>query len=544
MSKYSSLVPSQKTATQGQKILGSDQIKNSEGAYVWGVDNWKLLDRFLILGSEGGSYYASPQQLTAQNAENVVKCIKADGRRVVQRVVDISRANRAPKNEPAILVLALASKLGDEETRRAAYVALPKVCRIPTHLFSFAEYRETVGGWGRGMRNAVARWYTERPISKLAYHLVKYQQRNGWSNRDLLRLSHAKTDNEVRNALFKWAVDGKLNRSGCVLTSTTNEGEDAALQLIYGFETAKRAESTQEIAKLVREFGLTREMVPTQFQSGPEVWEALLEKMPLGAMLRNLGRMSKDNLLKPLSAAAKTVAERLTNQELLRKARIHPFSVLVAYMAYKAGRSRNGTWKPVQPVLDALDAAFYLSFGNVEPTNKKTILCIDTSHSMTWASNEIKGMVGVSSRAASAALALITAATEPQHLFLNFSRKASELSISPKQSLGEVIAHLDRCAAGGTNCAAPIELALERGYEAETIAIYTDNETNTYGARQPAVALRDYREKTGLDTRFIVVGMASNGFSIADPNDAGMLDIVGLDAATPQLISAFSAGAF
>ena len=37
--------------------------------------------------------------------------------------------------------------------------------------------------------------------------------------------------------------------------------------------------------------------------------------------------------------------------------------------------------------------------------------------------------------------------------------------------------------------------------------------------------------------------MTSNGFSIADPNDAGMLDVVGFDTATPQVISGFAGGA-
>ena len=34
--------------------------------------------------------------------------------------------------------------------------------------------------------------------------------------------------------------------------------------------------------------------------------------------------------------------------------------------------------------------------------------------------------------------------------------------------------------------------------------------------------------------------MVSNGFTIADPRDRGMLDVVGFDTATPQLISDFA----
>ena len=47
------------------------------------------------------------------------------------------------------------------------------------------------------------------------------------------------------------------------------------------------------------------------------------------------------------------------------------------------------------------------------------------------------------------------------------------------------------------------------------------------------------REKTGIPARLVVVGMASNGFTIADPADGGMLDVVGFDTATPRLIAEF-----
>ena len=59
----------------------------------------------------------------------------------------------------------------------------------------------------------------------------------------------------------------------------------------------------------------------------------------------------------------------------------------------------------------------------------------------------------------------------------------------------------------------------------------------------PAQALRDYRLSSGIDARLVVVGMVANGFSIADPNDPGMLDVVGFDTATPQLVSDFARGA-
>ena len=79
--------------------------------------------------------------------------------------------------------------------------------------------------------------------------------------------------------------------------------------------------------------------------------------------------------------------------------------------------------------------------------------------------------------------------------------------------------------------------ALER--EVDTFVVYTDAET-WVGDVHPVQALRDYRRASGIDARLVVVGMASNGFSIADPADAGMLDVVGFDAATPQILAEFA----
>jgi len=53
---------------QSLPIPGSDQVPNSAGGYAWKVDDWTRLHRFLVLGSEGGSYYAIERALTAENA--------------------------------------------------------------------------------------------------------------------------------------------------------------------------------------------------------------------------------------------------------------------------------------------------------------------------------------------------------------------------------------------------------------------------------------------------------------------------------------------
>src|SRR6185436_5502505 len=116
-----------KKTPQSAPIPGTSQVANSAGGFAFAVDDWTRLDRFLILGSEGGSYYATERTLTRDNAQAVLRCLQLDGRRVVSRIVEISDQGRAPKNDPALFALALAAKLGDVDTRRAAFAALPRV---------------------------------------------------------------------------------------------------------------------------------------------------------------------------------------------------------------------------------------------------------------------------------------------------------------------------------------------------------------------------------------------------------------------------------
>jgi 60 kDa SS-A/Ro ribonucleoprotein len=539
---------------QHAPIPGTAQVPNSAGGFAWAVDDWTRLRRFLILGSEGGSFYAGEWTLTRENAAAVERCIAQDGPRAVAEIAAVSREGRAAKNDAAIFALAMAAGADDEATRRAALEALPVVCRIGTHLFAFSRFVEEFRGWGRSLRRAVGTWYAGQPVDALAYQAVKYRQREGTSHRDLLRLAHPGaavtagnprleiSDEQAR--LFEWIVRG---------------GEtDGLPAIVEGFVRAQVAVTAAESAALVREYRLPREAVRPEHLDSAEVWDALLEEMPMTALLRNLATMTRVGVIAPGSAGTDLVVAQLGDGERLRRARVHPIAVLVALRIYASGRGVRGkhTWAPVATVVDALDAAFYAAFGNVEPSGARMLLALDVSGSMTW--GEVAGAPGLSPRDASAAMALVTAATERSPEIVGFHAAKggwtagtsrfpghvdglTPLAISPRQRLDDAVRTVSDLPFGGTDCALPMRYALERKRDVDTFVIYTDSETWA-GDVHPVQALREYREKTGIGARLIVVGMVSNGFSIADPDDPGMLDVVGFDTATPEVIAGFAGG--
>ena len=535
---------------QAERIPGTAQVPNSAGGYAWPVDPWTRFDRFLIFGSERGTYYIRERTLTVENATNARAVLAEDGPRFVRRIVEISAAGRAPSNDPALFALAMAAGLGNDATRTMALEALPEVARTGTHLFHFLQYVRAFRGWGRGVRRAVGRWYTAKPAPAIAYQMLKYQARDGWSHRDALRLAHPKAPTVGHDVLFRYATkgwDGILELDGV-----------SDLDVIALIEAIKSLAhlAPNEAATVIRDMKLTREMLPTELLTHAVVWEALLERMPLTAMIRNLGVMTKVGLITPASDAARTVIDRLSNHEALRGARVHPVAVLVAMKTYAQGRGVKGSgqWTPVARVIDALDQAFYLSFDNAPTTGKRIMLALDVSGSMGMS---VAGIESLSCREASAALALVTAATEPDHRFVAFTKGSypsqwskthgsqydtglSPLAISPRQRLDDVVRGIANLPFGGTDCALPMVEALKHRWPVDAFVVFTDSETWA-GNIHPAQALREYRERMGIAARLVVVAMTSNGFSIADPDDAGMLDVVGFDTVTPNVLAEFIA---
>ena len=85
MRTFANIGPRGAVTPQSEPIPDSGQTQNNAGGYAWEIDDWGRLDRFLILGTDGGTYYVKERPLTIANAECVKRCIAADGQRISER---------------------------------------------------------------------------------------------------------------------------------------------------------------------------------------------------------------------------------------------------------------------------------------------------------------------------------------------------------------------------------------------------------------------------------------------------------------------------
>lgn len=511
----------------------ADQVANSAGGFVFTVSAKDRLERFLILGTDKGTYYASEQKHTNDNVDFLRKLIAKDEDLVRRTILDVSKNNRAYKNSPAIFALALLLSEGQDKSATRAIVN--DVCRTSTHLFEFGEYLDNLGGWGRSKRNAVANWYANKDDDALAYQMVKYRQRNGWTHRDMLRLSHA---DSLSSNLANFALGKPL------------EGD--VPMTIQGFLAAQQATTAAEAIEVLNQYkNLPWETLPTQVLTDKDVWRTLFYNGQLKgqALLRNITRLAKNGAFNDREFA-KNVAKVLSDPEAIKAGRLHPVNYVNALFAYTKGVSprrdagygwgylqREKDWDVKSPIKDALEDGFYASFGAIEPANKATLLALDISDSMGQAALGLQ----LSCAEVSAVMAMTIARTEPDYEIRGFSTQFKDLGISAKTDLTAAINKVSNQNFGGTDCSLPMEWAIKNDLGIETFAVFTDNETYA-GARHPFQALKDYRAKSGKDARLAVFGVAATNFTIADPKDKGMLDFVGFDAAAPRVFADFSAG--
>jgi len=519
---------SKKTTPQTQPIFGrNDQKLNNAGGYVFDVPDQALLERFLTIGTENGTYYVSEQKLTVDNAKRMIEIIKKDGKNVVQTLLNFTENNRALKQDPSIFVLALACTYGDADTKKFAYNAIHKVCRTSTHLFTFCQNVQDLRGWSRGLRTGVSQFYLSKSPKDVAYQLVKYRQRNGWTHRDVLRLAH--TNPRLSTGylyLFHYAVNGSLKMSMDVP------------DIIHAFENAQDTDDVKELVDLIKRYNLTWEMVPTEKLNNKEVLAALLENMPMTALLRNLNRFAISGLTNGRREYhTNFIVERLNDLNLLKKSHVHPITLLNTMKIYNSGHGMKGkqTWTPNQEIVDALNSSFELSFQAVEPTNKSILIAADVSGSM---SHSNVGGMALSPIEIAAALLLTTYKTEPNAEAVLFDTVVYPTKFGTRTSYDAVLQTVKNICGGGTDCSLPFKHALSTRTKYDAIMTLTDSETWA-GSQHPIQAYATYKQTVNVNTKGIVVGMVANECTLFPAEDLDALNIAGMDSSIPELIRNF-----
>ena len=479
------------------------------------------------------------------------------GDEVVQCIKDISTQARACKQDPVLYALAVCARSNSPGTKQAAYNVLGDVCRIPTHLFQFIKFCEEMSinetGWGRAHRRAINKWYesfsyrntNNKDPEKLAYLVTKYKRRYGFSHRDIIRLAHTRTRNKAIKIILQYVL-------GKSMEAADNEESRKVVDFLHAVEQAKQCKSMLEeekLAELIALNQLSLEHIPTIFlEKSLNVWKALYRQMPMGAMIRNLGKLSKLGIHDSNDFWISIAEERLKDDIALAKAKIHPLTLLIAFKQYNKGSSLKGKleWQVNLRISKALEDAFYRNTKILLPFEKRCLIAISTGEDMQ------KCICGSSIKASEAAAAMALSTVEMENvdviLFTNSITEASMAKIDRDDNLStieEKIFQITREAGKKSirqDLSTPFIWAAAKKHRYEAIIVFTDSLTSC-GSIHPAEALKQYSQYMSVPNYcLVVVSMTSNKYKIAAPEDTNTLDVVGFDKHTPFIIMDFIEG--
>ena len=490
-----------------------DDINDRLGKHT--IDKWARLRRFLILGTDGGTFYASEKDHTLDNIAVVKECIATDPARTVLEAVDVSIRGLAKSNEPAIYVMAMTSMYS------VSLENMPKVVRTSTHLFTYIDMIKKLKprGFGNALRRAIGNWYAAKNDEQVAYQLIKYRQRNGWTHRDVMmhgRPSHREVYKYVK-------PDAEID----LMKISPKAGD-----LLRYADQAIHATSLSDVIEAIQVANIPWECVPTNMLNDPMVWYELFAAgaVPYMATVRNFNRFLKmgDNFL--IEKASKIIGDPL----VIRKSKVHPIQLLNAWKA-------NNNHVAARVFEDAFEHAYV----NVEPTGKRIMIGVDVSGSMDSPvdrkTHNWGAALTLTHREAVVATATVMHEVEPANIdIVAFSDGLVPMRFYPKLSTN--IQTTSKLRFSDTDCTLPMAFAAQNHLKYDAFVILTDNETNM-NRFPPAEVLRRYRKESGVeDCKLVVMATTATKFSIADPDDANMLDIVGFSPDAPAVVSQFIKG--
>ncbi|WP_206184977.1 TROVE domain-containing protein, partial [Thermoactinospora rubra] len=397
--------------------------------------------------------------------------------------------------------------------------------------------RGTAPRVGRSLRTALGSWFLAGDADSVAFKACKAMRRKtpqgeDFSLRDVLRIAHPVADTEQRKTLLGW-----------IAGNVADEQAREQLPSVDAFLTAKAVTNADEAVRVVTERRVPWEFLPDAMLREPQVWDALVDTVGMTALLRNLARMTRIGTLRPMADATRRAVARLTDREAILRARIHPMDAWLALRVYGSGRSQPNpraeaqAWTPVPAVLDALEEAYELSFGAVEPTGRRLLVAVDSSGSMAYATVYSGGSRLGTAYEVGCAMAVMLARIERGNVHvIDVDTAVHPSKVTPRTNMREIAAW--RPSGGGTDLALPFTWAQREGLDVDGIVVFTDSETWA-GRAHPAQALAAYRRTVNPDTRVVVAAMTPVGYSIGDPRDPGVLNVAGLDAGLPLVVNGF-----
>ena len=423
------------------KLVPAADARNEHGAPAYALTPKQALAQYTATGCLGTTFYAGAEEQLAKVLE---LCERVEPEFVAKTAV-YARERGLMKDTPALLLAFLAAK----DVRLLAAV-FTRVVDNGKMLRNFVQIvRSGVAGrksLGTAPKRLVREWLEARDAAAVFRASVGQSP----SFADLVKMVHPKPRDAEREALYGYLVGRKF--------------EAAALpQLVREFEAFKAGDRA-------RVPDVPFQML-TALNLGKAEWTAIARRAPWQMTRMNLNTFARHGVFDE-PGMTELVASRLADPEQVRKARVFPYQLMVAY-------TQAGERVPAA-VREALQDAMEVALENVPGVRGKVYVLPDVSGSMRSPVTGLRKGSTTAVRCVDVA-ALVAAAVlrrNPRAEVLPFEHEVvAGLQLNPRDSVMTNAQRLAAVGGGGTNCSAPLRLLNQRKAMGDLVLYVSDSES-------------------------------------------------------------------
>ena len=288
----------------------SADTTNAEGFAAWTPSDAALLEQLAMTGTLGNSFYANAKEAAK---EAVALLERADAQALAAAIV--RGRNEGFIRAFPILGLVYLSK----KNAHLFQDVFKKVILTGNDLVDFIEVAKTVRGFGRSLKTAIANWIASNTNP---YYAQKYRKQIA----DAIRLSRFKGEDSIYAYILNAYSDVKGN-SAEKLEKAYAEYPDLAAH--RDFVAAVEAGDLASAARILDAHNLDVNSLTAYYgKFDKALWAAVAKRSPVMRFVKYLAKFLREGVLTPELLKAKV------NVEALKKAKVLPFRLYTAYLAF------------------------------------------------------------------------------------------------------------------------------------------------------------------------------------------------------------------
>lgn len=489
-------------------LIPATTTTNDAGAAAYELAPKAALARLAATGCLSRTYYASAES-QLDRALDLAKQVDTD---FIAQTALYARRKGFMKDMPALLCAVLATRDLDRLIE-----IFPQVIDNGKMLRNFVQIlRSGVTGrksLGSAPKRLVRQWL-ERATER---QLLQASVGNDPSLADVVKMVHPRPSDSTLEAFYAWLV---------------GKPWDAA-----ALSTTLRAFEAWKVSREGEVPDVPFQMLTAQ-DLGEKEWSAIAANASWQTTRMNLNTFARHGVFRD-DALVKRLAERLADPDQVRRSRVFPYQLLVAFM----NADNEVPWK----LKNALQDAMEIAIGNVPEIAGKIVICPDVSGSMQSAVTGVRKGATSKVRCIDAA-ALVAAAflrKNREARVLPFEVNVVDVALNSRDSVMANATALAKIGGGGTNCSAPLALLNKEKSVPDLVVFVSDNESwaDPKANRGTAMMVEWEKLKTrNPKAKLVCIDISPNNTTQA-PDRKDILNIAGFSDSVFDLIASFAAGA-